>query len=1460
MTDPVVDELSPMKRAIVEIRELRARLADSEARAREPIAIVGMGLRFPGGASDPASFWRLLADGVDAIGEVPADRWDADALYADDPDTPGRMTTRWGGFLDGIDRFDAEFFGISPREADSMDPQQRLLLEVTWEALEQAGIPPDGLFGAPVGIFVGIGNSDYMRLLLADREQIDTYTTTGNALSIAAGRLAYVLGTRGPAIAVDTACSSSLVALHTAVRSLRAGECDVALSGGVNVILTPDLTINFSRARMMAADGRCKAFDATADGYVRSEGCAVVVLKRLRDAQAAGDEVLAVVRGSAVNQDGRSGGLTAPNGPAQEEVVRAALADAGATAADVAYVEAHGTGTLLGDPIEIGALDAAIASGRDASDPLLVGSVKTNIGHTETAAGIAGVVKSVLVLRHATVPPHLHLSELNPHVAAVTSAVAVPTHLTALPGVPGRRVVGVSSFGLSGTNAHVVIGEAPPVPAATDPSPRSGVAVLPLSARSDEALDALADRYADLLAADDVSLAAVTHAAGTMRSHLSHRLGVVATDRDSTIAALRAAGRQPAAPPGTARSVRGRTAGTVAWLFTGHGSHHRGAGRRLYAAEPVFRAAIDRCAALVGEHLDVPLTEVLFGDGDLLDDMVYAQPALFALQYALAETWSSWGVRPDVVAGHSAGEYVAAVVAGVLSLADGLRLIAERGRLLASVSGDGRMVALFTAEAAVAAAVAGRRDEVDIAAVNGPFTTVVSGRPAAVAAVIADLELDDDDVRPLDISVAAHSPLVEPVLDDLVAALDGVALAPPTVGLVSSMTGRFADAELTDPAYWRRHLRAAVRFADVFTTLRAAGCRTFIEIGPQPTLLNLGRRNWPDADATWVASMRHETDEVEELSAGLAAVYAAGVDVDWAATAPVDGVPRRVPLPTYPWQRHRHWSSAARTPGSSSVRPRFDSAVAAAAQQAGQGPLDLDAGSYPARWALADAAATAAMTRTLGELGLFAAAGDSHTVAEIVARGTVGDAYGQLVGRWLDHLVADGLLEREGDRVVARRTLPDADVDGRLAALAAACAGIEPFAEYVARCCSQLTAVLSGRESALNTLFPDGSYATVDFNYGTWAVPRYFNAVVRAAVEGALAARPGTALRILEIGAGTGGTTAAVLPVLPASRVAYTFSDVSPFFLDRAAERFAAHPFVRYARLDIEKPPAGQGEPDGEYDVVIAANVLHATRDLDRTLGHVHRLLAPGGVLVAIESTTHPRFFDITTGLIEGWQRFDDAWRTDVPLIGVTAWRAALEAAGFASVAVEPQPASPAARLLQHVVLARAAGDDVEDRPLPEQAAVADTGPLPIVTDIDLDGVALLAAALPGERHDVLVGLVRDAVGHVLRSHDRSRLGRNEPLLDLGFDSLMAVELRNVLRSALALERKLPATLVFDHPTIGAIATHLDTLLAGPPEPSAPAGPSDLGAGDGLDVDAVASLSDDEAEAMLLARLTELEP
>jgi acyl transferase domain-containing protein/acyl carrier protein/predicted O-methyltransferase YrrM len=1415
------DTLSPVKRALLELRDMRARLDEVEGRQAEPIAVVGMSCRFPGHASTPEALWALLRDGRDAITEIPPDRWDRSAYFDADPDAPGKMYTRHGGFLDQVDRFDARFFGITPREAERLDPQQRLLLEVSWEALERAGIAPDGLMGTPGGVFVGLSAGDFMQLQmkLGEPGDIDAYLASGSSPAVASGRLSYTLGLQGPSMTIDTACSSSLAAIHLACHSLRLGECHMALAGGVSLILMPEINVTFSKARMMAPDGHCKTFDAGADGYVRSEGCGVVVLKRLSDATTAGDHILAVIRGSALNQDGRSSGLTAPNGPSQSAVIREALARAGVAPADVDYVEAHGTGTSLGDPIEVGALGAVFAEGRSAGRPLVLGSVKTNLGHLEAAAGMAGFMKVVLAMQHGEIPPHLHFHHPNPLIEWHAWPFVVPTVPTPWVAREGRRVAGISAFGFSGTNAHVVV-ESGPV--AVPDRPALGdrpVHLLPLSAKSDIALRELAGRMAERLAAEPGAfLADACFTAGTGRAHFSHRVAVVATTAGEAGRCLHEYAHGAASPVVTGVHVA-PAAPEVAFLFTGQGSQYVGMGWGLYESQPAFRVALDRCDQILGGHLDRSILDVMFdraGAGGLLDQTAYAQPALFALEYSLVELWRSWGIEPSVVMGHSLGEDVAACVAGVFSLEDGLALIAARGRLMQALPRVGEMHAVFASAARVGDAIAGHADTVSFAALNAPEHVTISGRSDAMQDVLRRLKADGIRTKPVVASHAFHSCLMDPMLDEFEAVAARVTYREPHVTLLSNVTGSVATPEqVCNAQYWRRHIREPVRFAESVQAIWAQGCRLFVEIGPSPVLVGMGLRSVPEGEGSWLPSLRRGRDDWREMLTTLATLYARGAAVDWAA---VDrGFPRNpVVLPTYPFQRERHWVRLRSGPNIRAATP-WSRVVEATRQRSLEGPLDLAIGTFGAKWERLDRLALEYMTQAFRHLGVFTRAGERWTADEIRARVGIADTYAGLVLRWLGTLTAAGRLGADAGVFSSDAPLPEAQPGTLVEQSRELFRDYPSVLQYMERCGTRLADVLTGRESALDTLFPGGSSALADQLYGTSPLARYFNGMVRAAVESAaLAATPDRPLRVLEIGSGTGGTTSGLLPALPPDRVRYAFTDVGPLFLSRGRERFASYPFVTYRLLDIEKHPREQGFAPHEWDVVVAANVLHATRNLHETLDHVAWLLAPSGMLVMYEATSHPAWFDVTTGLISGWQRFEDDLRTDVPLIAPATWERAVLQHGFQELHAFPEAGAPADVLAQHVLLARgpAVGAAADEAGLFTSHAVS--GNAPGVAPVDLSSGeapehfrARLASIVEGELRDELASFVRARVVHVLRLDRSHAPDRTERLMDLGIDSLMAVEFRNLLAQGLGVDVKLPATLIFDYPTIDAVVDYL---------------------------------------------------
>ncbi|MGK7876652.1 MAG: SDR family NAD(P)-dependent oxidoreductase [Xenococcaceae cyanobacterium] len=1640
------NQLSPAQRALLALKEARAKLEAIESAKNELIAIIGMGCRFPGNANDPETFWQLLCDGVDAITEVPAQRWEIDAYYDSDEDAPGKIYTPCGGFLPNIDQFEPEFFGISPREATSMDPQHRLLLEVSWEALENAGADPSKLKGSPTGVFVGISQNDYNRLRLENPSQdkhISIYDATGNGLCFASGRLSYILGLQGPSMAIDTACSSSLVAVHLAIQSLRARECNAALAGGVNLILLPESTIAFSQGKALSPDGHCKTFDAAADGFSRSEGCAIVVLKRLSDAIANGDRILATIRGSAINHDGPSSGLTVPNQMSQEELIRQALKNAKVEPTRVSYIEAHGTGTSLGDPIEVGALAEVLCKNRSFDNPLVIGSAKTNLGHLEAAAGMVGLIKVVLSLQHRQIPPHLHFSQPNPYIAWDELPLTVPTSLGPWNPTETPRIAGVSSFGMSGTNAHIILEESPEEfkTISNSKSKPPELHLLTLSAKTAASLSELVTRYYNYITTHrELTIEDICFTAATGRSHFNQRLCILASSLTELLEKLGEVKAVKETIGVFAGEVPDTNQTQIAFLFTGQGSQYVGMGRSLYETQPIFRETLEECHRLVSPYLETPLLSVLYpeeGDVSPINETAYTQPALFALEYALYQLWISWGIKPDAVMGHSVGEYVAACVAGVFSLEDGLKLIAARGRLMQELPADGSMVAVLATEKKVREVL---NSEVVIAAYNGPENIVISGKKAGIEKALASLETEGIKTKKLNVSHAFHSPLMSPILAEFETIANDINYHQPQIPLISNVTGTRADDSIAEANYWVNHVCQPIRFSQSMETLHSLGYEGFLEIGPKPILLGMGRQCWPADVGLWLPSLQKKSQQLpaelieknnpksndwQQILASLAELYVGGGKIDWSGFYG-DYRRSKVVLPTYPWQRERYWvetenyrhknrflsspsqelhpllgkrlQSAIRhkeiqfeciiseeklkymkdyrvfqrtvfpgagyiemalaagaevlktkllvlesisipqalilsedentivqlilspdqnrsyefeiyslpeskyssenpdwrlhatgkvIPGEKKGKPakteltrwqtevteelsekecyqqyqereieygnsfqviekiwrsegkaygklklpaslidevkeyHFHPAlldgclqiVAAtfmeeqqlqtyletgiermevyqklpverlwsvanlrgredvdgqiltadlsiyapdgeliavieglqikrASREALQGfkqdiwknwlyevqwregvlfgtpqlPPDYlpDMGemSLPLQTKLAsliaesnldtykevvtqieDSLSLSYVLKAFKEMGWSPQVGESFTTSDMARQLGIINQYRPLLNRLLSSLAKEGIIrERDGYWVASKIILTPEEPAELKSTL------LEKYPDAVAeltlleRCGSQLAGMLQGKVDPLQLIFPENDLSTATHIYQTSPEAKIYNAMVAKTINLALEKLPRRrGVRILEIGAGTGGTTSYVLPHLNRDRTEYVFTDIGVLFTSKAAEKFREYPFLRYPTLDIEKNPADQGFEPNKYDIVIAANALHTTSDLRTTLQNVKQLLAPGGMLVLVEATTPLRGVDITFGLLDGWWRFADIddLRPNYPLLDQSQWQELLPQVGFFDVGVFKIE-------MQAVIIAKAPGNITE--------------------------------------------------------------------------------------------------------------------------------------------------------------------
>ncbi len=1556
----------------------------------DPIAIIGIGCRFPGGCGEPESFWRLLAEGRDAVSDVPGDRWNARAFYDPEPGTPGKTNALKAGFIEGIDLFDAAFFGISPREAALMDPQQRLLLEVSADALEDAGISMARVAGTETGVFVGISSYDYAVIQQgqSDRMLIDAHSNTGGALSIAANRISYFFNLRGMSVALDTACSSSLVAAHLACEGLQRREIEMALVGGVNVLIKPEPWIGFSRLSMLSPDGHCKAFDATANGFVRAEGAGILVLKPFSKAREDGDRVYALILATGANQDGRTSSMTVPSQEAQEALFRETCLKAGVAPHEIQFIEAHGTGTLVGDPIEARALGRVYGAGRATEDNCLLGSVKTNIGHLEPAAGVAGMIKVALAMKHGLIPRNLHFREPNPEIPFDELHLRVQQELG--PWSSHRRMLaGINSFGFGGTNAHAIM-EAAPEPKAwpSDGTAATGSGrplLVPLAARSVDALRAMARIHKEYIvgrADSAVSLQDIAWSTSTRRTHHEHRLAIVARTPEELCDGLEAFAKEETLPGLVSGRYLGRESPKVVFVCSGQGPQWWGMGRELIASEPVFRATIERCDKLLRREGNWSLLEELGRDelSSRLDETAISQPAIFALQVALASLWESWGIRPNAVVGHSVGEVAAAYMAGALELEDAVRVIFHRGRCMDFAAARGKMLAVGLAPAEAAGLLKGREKEVSLAAINGPCAVTLSGEPEALHEIAQELVNQDTFHRFLKVNYAFHSPLMDPMRGELLEALKDITPRKPSLSMVSTVTGGAVTGPELGAEYWWQNVRQTVRFASAVEALLDEGADTFVELSPHPVLSGnilecAGAKG--KSSATVLHSLRREEPERATMLKALAKLYTLGAAVDWTGINP-EG--QFIELPRYPWQRERYWSESEdslRSRLAEHAHPllghrivaamptwknpldvralRFlndhrvqghvvlpatcylEMAAFAASDFFGDGPAileeieigracflpdgsattievvldpeestlqvhargvdsqktwtkhasgklrwapdlrapeavnlasirerclrelsgdecyaflatvgleygpsfrgiervwngpgevlgrivappELDRGwddyrlhpavmdaclqliaglfqrdlsselgvylpvafeqvrlyrraekvlwghariverqarsvvadlsvldeagrpiaeikgvrcqavdeargeslsdlVYEYEWRLAaddvngegaasalpsprevgantrqeatliendlglqrvalalerevDPMCSAFVWKALLHLGADLSLGRRFSSEELAERCGIASRYRRVLGSFLTMLAEDGFLKDVHSEWEVVGTPPQPDPESDFGGLWLRYPASYAELSLVRRTAVPLADVLRGELDPLEIIFPGGSLATTDHLYQHSPTMRPFNMMAASAMAFVTDRLPeGRRLRLLEVGAGTGGLSSYILAQLPRERTQYVFTDVSNHFFLKAQEQFRDYPFIEYKLLDIEKDPADQGFAAGAFDIVLAANVLHATRDLRETVRNVKKLLAPGGLLLLLEGARPLRAMDLVFGLTEGFFRFEDReLRPSHALLPFSGWKGLLESEGFGDV------------------------------------------------------------------------------------------------------------------------------------------------------------------------------------------------
>ncbi len=1241
------------------------------------IAIIGMSGRLPG-AKNIDEFWHNLKNGVESVTFFSDEELIASGI--DPAILTDKNYVKAKGVLDNIAEFDATFFGLSPKEAQLIDPQHRLFLECAWEALEHAGYDPKTYSGS-IGVYGGVGGEDtyllqnlYANHLKRNVEHSQIFL--GNDKDFLCNRVSYKLNLNGPSITVQTACSTSLVAVVTGYQSLLYYQCDMALAGGAAISLPQKAGYFYREGMILSPDGHCRAFDAKAQGTVSGNGVGIVVLKRLEDALAEGDHIYAIIRGAAINNDGASkAGFTAPSVEAQAQVIAEALSLAETPAETMSYVEAHGTGTPLGDPIEIAALSQAFDAERTGYCAL--GSVKTNIGHLDAAAGVAGLIKTVLALKHQLLPASLHFEQPNPKIDFANSPFYVNTRLSEwkTPGFPRRA--GVSSFGMGGTNAHVILEEAPQIPQIPQNPKIPPNSLLLLSAKTDTALETATTQLVEHLKQHPhLNLADVAYTYQVGRCAFSQRRMLVCQSLEEAVNALETRDAQRVFN----HALQTDEEPSVVFMFSGQGAQYVNMGLELYQTEPVFREQVDRCAEFIGPHLGQDLRSVLYPalqippSPPLLKKTAIIQPALFVIEYALAQLWMSWGVQPKAMIGHSLGEYVAACLAGVFSLEEALVLVAARGRLMQSVPA-GAMLAVPLSEDEIRPLL---NIDTELAAVNMPTQCVVSGTTAAVEQFATQLAEQDVACKRVPTCDAFHSKIMSPILTPLLEQLQQIQLKPPQIPFLSNVTGTWIRAEeATSPHYWVKHARQTVRFASELQQVLQQPQLILLEVGPGRTLTTFAKRHPDNTGQLVLSSLGHSKSEQSEstfLLNTLGKLWMAGVTVNWSAFY-ADEQRYRLPLPTYPFERQRYWIEAQQpVQHKITASQLWQSLVEATQRQAQQDVAEFDNPAYVEKYQWLNRLSAAYVNLALSELGAFSNPAEQYSHDELLRQFHILPFYRQMLPRCLTALVEHGYLQQQGEKFTHLTPLSREVLNTIVEEVETRWTKTHELPALVQLCGERFAAILTGEENPKELLFTGTAFETLQNLYRNSPESRYFGTLVQASLKQIVKSLPSeTHLRILEIGAGTGATTAYLLQELPPQRTHYVFTDVGPSFLSQAQQKFSEYTYIEYRLLDIEQSPTEQGYESHRFDIVIAAQVLHATKNLGQTLEHVRSLLAPEGFLFLWEPTrVQILYFDVFLPIMQPFDENDEL-RSHYPFITIEQWYEAIHKYGFVKVNYFPK-------------------------------------------------------------------------------------------------------------------------------------------------------------------------------------------